>query len=116
MTARAIARLRTFVPALWGAGLALLTTSLLRHGAPARFAALLDGMQPPAEFVLFPFCVVVVHEITRWLERRTWVPPLAIRILVGSTRQPIYPRPSSQTTHRKTQAGAVRTRRRRRPR
>lgn len=100
MTARAIARRRTFVPALWGAGLALLAAWLLHRGAPARFA----------EFLLFPFCVAVVHEVTRWLERRPWMPPLAIRILAGSTRRPIYPRPNPTWT-----AGSCRTVRPTRP-
>jgi len=91
MTDRAIARLRTLIPMLWGAALTALASWLLAHGAPAELVVLLDEFRPLGTLVLVPLAAGLVYEAARWLERKPWMPAWAIRILLGSTRQPRYP-------------------------
>lgn len=80
--------LRTVVPSLWGSGLAwLVDHNLLPAGAALDAAPL--GVQL-AELVVIPAAIGFYYAAVRWLESQTWMPRWAVRLLLGSARQPAY--------------------------
>lgn len=83
MSDRTISIIRTGVPVLWTTFLAWLVSL----GVPGGLAEMLSGVG----VLLVPVAVTVVYAAQRWLEPR--LPRWLAAVLLGSSRQPLYPTP-----------------------
>lgn len=77
-----VAWVRTVVPSAWAA----LVAYALAHGVPGEVGEALAGLGP----ALVAVCVAVVYALARLVESSPHVPDLVKRLLLGSTKQPVY--------------------------
>ncbi|MGW5645075.1 hypothetical protein ACWEV3_41040 [Saccharopolyspora sp. NPDC003752] len=81
MSDQLTAWLRTIVPAAWSALVAYLVTL----GAPTW---LVDGLGDAGPTLVVPLVLAAVYALLRRIE--PYLPPLLVRLLMGSTKQPVY--------------------------
>jgi hypothetical protein len=90
MSDKATAWLRTIVPALWSTGLAWLLIHLpVLHSVAAPLGAL-------GTAVAVPVVLAAYKALLAWLEPK--LPAWVVRLLNGSARTPMYPKPKPPVT------------------